>query len=79
MDMRVTPEGDRQAAVLFFRPLADEVVAKDRRRVGSLLGFDLEARGFRMAYGTCAARMIREIAWRCTGRSKWCTTCTDPT
>lgn len=55
MGMRVKPEGDKKAVVMFFRPVTDEAIAGELKKARELLGLDPEAREFRVVYGSFAA------------------------
>ncbi len=61
LGMRVKPEGDRKAIVMFFRPVTDESIANELKKAQELLGLNADAREFRVAYGSFAAD-DREIA-----------------
>ncbi|MBW2476554.1 MAG: hypothetical protein JRE16_01735 [Deltaproteobacteria bacterium] len=52
LGMRVKPEGDDKAFVMFFRPLTDPEVASELHKVKDLLGLNTEAREFRVSYGS---------------------------
>ena len=52
--MRVKPEGDDKAFVMFFRPMTDPAVAAELHKVKELLGLNEEAREFRVSYGSSA-------------------------
>lgn len=55
MGMRVKPLGDKQAMVMFFRPVTDEAIAEDLKNARQLLGLSLDAREFRVVYGSFAS------------------------
>jgi hypothetical protein len=55
MGMRVKPEGDKKAVVMFFRPVTDKAIAEDLKKARQLLGLNPEAREFRVVYGSFAA------------------------
>ncbi len=55
LGMRVKPVGEKKAVVMFFRPLTDEAIAGELKKVRELLGLDAEAREFRVVYGSFAA------------------------
>ncbi len=55
LGMRVRPQGEKSAVVMFFRPLTDEAIVKDLNKVRELLGLDPDAREFRVGYGSFAA------------------------
>ena len=59
--MRVRPEGDKKAIVMFFRPSTDPAVAGDYQKIAKLLGLEPEAREFEVVYGSFPANK-REIA-----------------
>src|SRR5210317_88396 len=52
LGMRVKPEGDDKAFVMFFRPLTDPDVAAELYKVKELLGLNKDAREFRVSYGS---------------------------
>jgi len=52
LGMRVKPEGDDKAFVMFFRPLTDPGVAVELHKIKELLGLNEEAREFRVSYGS---------------------------
>jgi hypothetical protein len=55
LGMRVKPVGEKNAIVMFFRPLTDEAIAGEFKKVRELLGLDADAREFRVVYGSFAA------------------------
>lgn len=52
LGMRVKPEGDDKAFVMFFRPLIDPDVVAELNKVKDLLGLNKDAREFRVSYGS---------------------------
>jgi len=54
LGMRVKPIGEKNAVVMFFRPLSDEAIAGDLRQARKLLGLKPDAREFRVSYGSFA-------------------------
>jgi hypothetical protein len=54
LGMRVKPMGEKKAVVMFFRPVTDEAIASNRKKVMEILGLNLDAREFRVAYGSYA-------------------------
>ena len=52
LGMRVKPEGDDKAFVMFFRPVNDPAIAAELHKVKELLGLNAEAREFRVSYGS---------------------------
>ena len=52
LGMRVRPENDKNAHVMFFRPLTDPAIAAELQKVRRLLGLNKEAREFKVSYGS---------------------------
>jgi hypothetical protein len=61
LGMRVRPEGDTRAIVMFFRQAPDPAFASDLQTIRELLGLDPEAREFEVVYGSFPANG-KEIA-----------------
>lgn len=55
LGMRVIPEGDKRAIVMFFRQVTDEVIADELKKARELLGLNPDAREFRVVYGSFAS------------------------
>jgi hypothetical protein len=54
LGMRVKPMGEKKAVVMFFRPVTDEAVASDRKKVMEILGLNPDAPEFKVVYGSYA-------------------------
>lgn len=52
MGMRTKTTKDKQAVVMFLRPLTDEAIDRPARRIRELLGLSETAREFNVVYGT---------------------------
>jgi hypothetical protein len=54
LGMRVMPVDDKQAFVMFFRPMTDPVIAEELGKVREMLGLNLGATEFVVSYGSFA-------------------------